>query len=69
MQVQYGGLALLFVLSAVWLGLSFFNSPKRDSREPPVLRSSIPYIGHILGLLRHGTRYYEQTRYYTSSND
>ena len=63
MQAQYGGIVLLFALSAVWLGLTFFFSPQPDSREPPVLRSSIPYIGHIIGLLRHGTRYYEQTRY------
>lgn len=68
MLAQYGVIALIFLLSAIWVGLTFLLSPDRDSREPPVLGSSIPFIGHILGLLRHGTRYYEQTRYYTSDD-
>ena len=31
-------------------------------KEPPLFPHPVPYIGHILGLLRHGTRYYEMTR-------
>ncbi|KAK3291996.1 cytochrome P450 [Chaetomium fimeti] len=29
-----------------------------DPREPPLIHPKIPFIGHIIGLLRHGTKYY-----------
>ncbi|KAF1994862.1 cytochrome P450 [Amniculicola lignicola CBS 123094] len=31
-----------------------FLSPKFDPREPPVLRPTIPFVGHIISLLRRG---------------
>ncbi|KIW23167.1 uncharacterized protein PV07_11387 [Cladophialophora immunda] len=35
--------------------------------EPPVIKPGIPYIGHILGIIRYGTKYFEivnrKTRY------
>ena len=55
----------LFSIAAVfllWLVLDHLYAPKHLPGEPPVVSSSIPYIGHILGLLRHGTRYYQKTR-------
>lgn len=42
--------------------LNYFYVPKHSPNEPPLLPSRIPYIGHILGLLRYGTRYFEITR-------
>ncbi|KAF4983952.1 hypothetical protein FZEAL_744 [Fusarium zealandicum] len=33
------------------------QEPQRDSREPPVLPSSIPIIGHMIGLLKHQGSY------------
>ena len=30
--------------------------------EPSELPSRLPYIGHVLGLLRHGLKYYSITR-------
>ena len=30
-----------------------------DPREPPVIKPGIPYIGHILGIIRYGTKYFE----------
>lgn len=37
--------------------------PKHEASEPPIVRSFIPYIGHILGLIRHGISYYQLLRY------
>ena len=35
---------------------------KRDHREPTFVPSTIPFFGHILGLLRHRNRYYSKLR-------
>ncbi|KAJ3543484.1 hypothetical protein NM208_g3553 [Fusarium decemcellulare] len=41
-------------------------SPQIDGREPPVLKSSIPVIGHLIGLMKHQGGYlkilYDTTR-------
>ena len=46
----------LAVLLALLFGLRLFQSPL-DEREPPLVSSSIPVFGHVLGLLRHGMPY------------
>lgn len=57
-------LILLTVLTiAIWYALDYFYVPKLLVNEPPLVPHSIPYVGHILGLLRCGTRYYETMRY------
>ena len=43
--------------------LNYYYMPKHAMNEPPIVPSSIPYVGHIIGLLRHGSRYYQITRY------
>ena len=55
---------VVVLLLAVIVSVSFVYlfSPKYDPREPPVISSSIPYVGHILGLLRYGQRYFEILR-------
>ncbi|EXJ54712.1 hypothetical protein A1O7_10053 [Cladophialophora yegresii CBS 114405] len=30
-----------------------------DPREPPIIKPGIPSIGHILGVIRHGTKYFD----------
>lgn len=59
-------LGLLVVVAAVvgasWYLLDYLYIPKHLPDEPPLLSSTVPYVGHILGLWRHGTRYYEATR-------
>lgn len=30
-----------------------------DPREPAVVSHSIPYVGHLLGVFKHGLRYYQ----------
>ena len=55
---------LLLLISAIWLAFHLFLTPPiHDSQEPPLVTSRVPFIGHILGLLRYGTRYYQMTRY------
>lgn len=48
--------------AAVWYLLDYVYIPKHLPNEPPMLPSRIPYIGHIMGLAQHGTRYFEITR-------
>jgi hypothetical protein len=33
-----------------------------DPREPPIIKPRIPYIGHILGIIRHGTKYFDTVK-------
>ena len=54
--------AFAAALSACWYGLDYLYIPKHHPDEPPQLSSNIPYIGHIIGLLRHGALYFEITR-------
>jgi hypothetical protein len=45
-------------LFALWL-LGFEDV---ESREPPVVRSRIPLIGHMISLLRYQTHYFDMIR-------
>jgi hypothetical protein len=60
-------LLILVAFLSLWLLLDHLYAPKHNPREPPVLSSSIPYIGHILGLLRYGHKYYQTTRYHSTA--
>ena len=57
----------LTAVAGVWYLLDYLYAPKPLPNEPPSVSPSIPYIGHILGLLQHGTRYYETIRYTPTS--
>lgn len=57
------GVSLLVVI--VYISLVYLFSPQYDPREPPVISSLIPYVGHIIGLLRYGQRYFEILRWPT----
>ncbi|KIW91967.1 uncharacterized protein Z519_06949 [Cladophialophora bantiana CBS 173.52] len=57
-------LAVITLLAVtVHRGLTVDHSPG----EPPIIQPGIPYIGHILGIIRYGTKYFEivnrKTRY------
>jgi len=41
--------------------------PQQASDEPPVVTSFVPYVGHIIGLIRYGVRYYQILRYGSSN--
>ncbi|EGD95163.1 hypothetical protein TESG_02655 [Trichophyton tonsurans CBS 112818] len=56
----------------VWLIVAAFGtlyhfllrylSPKYDPREPKLLPQSIPLVGHVIGMVRHGLGYYTTLR-------
>lgn len=55
----------LLMLLAVGLGAVFLVrmvSTTQDAREPPIISASIPYIGHVIGLMRSKFNYYVQLR-------
>lgn len=63
-------MALFFYATCLALAIVVFlfildrhYMPRQASNEPPVVKSFIPYVGHIVGLIRHGTRYYQELRY------
>jgi hypothetical protein len=39
---------------------SYFFRRKSDPREPILLRPKIPFIGHVLGLQKHGNMYMQK---------
>ena len=57
-------LQLLGAALAAAFCLQNYYIPKHASNEPLLISSSVPYIGHILGLLKYGTRYYQRIRYF-----
>jgi hypothetical protein len=56
-------LLALFVAFSVPIVLGRLFSKKRDPREPPLLPSGIPYVGHIIGMLTQGVSYFAKVRY------
>lgn len=56
----------LLVSLAIIVGTSFFLTRilgmMQDPREPPSVSGYIPYIGHVIGLMRSKFNYYVQLR-------
>src|ERR1700761_7461589 len=50
----------LAVAVCMLTALHLLQPRKCDPREPPLIPSAIPYIGHLLGMLRQGGRYFGQ---------
>lgn len=48
---------LVLVLSAIFL--QKLSSPGLDEREPPLLKPSIPVIGHLIGIIKHHGGYFQ----------
>lgn len=51
-------IAPMMIIAVVVLFALSRLSPGHDSKEPPVLPQKVPFLGHILGLLQHGLKYY-----------
>jgi hypothetical protein len=58
-------LALLAIGIGTYFALSHFLGTKLDPREPPIARTSIPYIGHVIGMMRSKFNYHVELRYFT----
>jgi len=56
--------ALQFILAAsfIYFVLNHFFGFKYDPKEPPLIPQRIPYIGHLIGIIRHGPKYYSRVR-------
>jgi hypothetical protein len=48
---------LLLILALLVLSLWQPLTPHHDPREPPIANASAPFIGHLIGLLRHQIAY------------
>ena len=60
----------LLVLTGVCVGtyliLARVVASSQDAREPPLVTSSVPFVGHVIGLMRSKFNYYVQLRYHYS---
>lgn len=52
--------SIILALTAVLLILRQRLAVQLDPQEPPILKPRIPYIGHIIGLLKYHTAYFDQ---------
>ncbi|KAH7152650.1 cytochrome P450 [Dactylonectria macrodidyma] len=60
-NIKQSATGYLTVLGLI-ISMALFNkflSPSIDGREPPPLRSSIPVIGHLIGMIRHQGGYFK----------
>lgn len=53
--------AVACVLLAILIKAAYF--PSLDPREPPLVRSTVPFIGHILGMVQHQSDYFTRLVY------
>jgi hypothetical protein len=69
MDILHGTLAILgqhrvaFIVSWVLITLLIvakrFFAIEYDPREPPIISHPIPYVGHVIGMFRHGASYFD----------
>lgn len=61
-----GGAVLVPAVIAVMLAVSIMVALSRidelDEKEPPLMKSSIPYCGHLLGMLKWQVGYMQMLR-------
>ncbi|MCJ1470534.1 hypothetical protein MMC07_009180 [Pseudocyphellaria aurata] len=59
---NFSNAALLIILALSLGAVTFLKlaSSPRNSREPPTISASLPYIGHVVGLMRSKFNYYVQ---------
>lgn len=66
-DVLPGNGTLPFTIFAVLLCVAVLTSHslriKVDPREPPVVYPKVPFIGHIIGMVREGPLYLKRLRY------
>ncbi|RGP67299.1 7-alpha-hydroxycholest-4-en-3-one 12-alpha-hydroxylase [Fusarium sporotrichioides] len=49
---------IVVALTALFLVLIRFASPSVDKNEPPIIKPRVPFIGHIISMLRDGSNLY-----------
>lgn len=58
-------IVLLAVIGGIYILLDYFLRVNHDPREPPLIPQKIPFVGHIIGLIRLKIKYYAKIRYFS----
>ncbi|KAK1523889.1 uncharacterized protein CCOS01_08976 [Colletotrichum costaricense] len=58
-QKSTSSYATVVILLVFAIFVHKFSSPELDSREPPAMKSRIPVIGHLIGMIQHQSRYFK----------
>ena len=53
----------LGAVAFIWVALLHLTRIKVDPREPPLIESKIPLMGHIIGMMRNGPMHIAKVRY------
>jgi hypothetical protein len=62
-QLQLAGLIYpLAIAFAVVLAFNAIQPRKWSPDEPTIIPTRLPYIGHAIGMFRHGGRYFRMLR-------
>jgi len=59
-------LVMLMVFASLFL-INKLMTPSLDPQEPPLRKPTIPWIGHIIGLMQNSAEYLTIIGYYTLS--
>ncbi|KAL8724656.1 MAG: hypothetical protein Q9166_007826 [cf. Caloplaca sp. 2 TL-2023] len=64
MEIQYNQIlsvtsAVLALTSVVFLAFKHASQPGKSSRTPYVIPQTVPLVGHLIGVLKHGFEYFE----------
>ncbi|KAH5079858.1 hypothetical protein HBH95_082520 [Parastagonospora nodorum] len=60
MAISVTAMGFLGLVVAVGVFLTNLLRPKLDPREPPIVHPKLPFLGHIIGMLREGPQYYKR---------
>lgn len=55
-------LAGILIIVLAFALLRTLSLRKVDEREPPIAASNIPFLGHLIGMTRHGAKYIRYLR-------
>jgi len=53
-------LSALAISTFLAILLQQFLQPKKDASEPPYVPMAVPYIGHLIGVMRKQADYYRE---------
>jgi hypothetical protein len=62
MAMETTAVAALGLVIAIGVLLSNLLRVKIDPREPPVIHPTVPLLGHIIGLLKEGPRFFRRVK-------
>jgi hypothetical protein len=58
-----GAITIALISTAlITVALAKFSAPTFDKREPPLAKPTIPFVGHIIGIIQHQNNYHQLLR-------